>query len=347
MKIKSISFPSVVEGYNTSLINVAKDQLNGLKIQDNGDDYIIGNLALSEGRNPHKAINSSPDEVDYRLLAKAGIVIAANFVKEPMVITTGFPFSNININKIAARDYLSGLDSIAFDSRTIGGRDHQTLQFAVNRVDVIPELIGGIIAIRGGEHQRTGNFFMVSLGYGTVEIGLSTDGGIIQRTEGSGPGLRYAIDLAKKDLMQNYYVGLRTEHQFDIAFQRGNIMVNRKRIDLSEIRKHALSHYYKDVISPLIRNTWDDDDFSKANTIILIGGGAQYPEIAECFSEEFSGFANIEVPDNPTTIASRGFCIRSLNLAGGNSDAAVGIDIGNAHTTVSVFEKEYDTTIIE
>lgn len=340
MNIRSISFPSVIEGHNTELVNVAKDQLNGLKIREGEEDYIIGNLALSEGRNPHKAINSSPDEVDYKLLMKAGILTASNFVKEPMVITTGFPFSTININKNQARDYISGLESIMYDSRPFGGRDHQALQFSVNRVETIPELIGGIIALRSGGTQRTGNFFMVSMGYGTVEIGLSTDGGIVQRTEGTAPGLRYAIDWAMKELMQDYYVGLRTEHQFDIAFQKGSITVNRKRIDLSEIRKRALNHYYKDVVSPLMRNTWEDEDFNRANTIILVGGGALYPELVNNFSDEFGSFANIEVSDNPTTVASRGFCIRSRNIAGGGTEAAVGIDVGNAHTTVSVFEDQ-------
>lgn len=338
MNIRSISFPSVIEGHNTELVNVAKDQLNGLKIREGELDYIIGNLALSEGRNPHKAINSSPEELDYRLLLKAGLV-ASNYVKDPMVVTTGFPFSTINISKNPARDYLSGLNSLMFDSRPYGGRDHQSLQFSVNRVEVIPELIGGIIAIRSGGTPRSGNFFMVSLGYGTVEIGLSTDGGIVQRTEGSAPGMRYAIDWAMKELMQNYYVGLRTEHQFDVAFQRGSITVNRKRIDLSDIRKRALNHYYNDVISPLMRNTWEDEDYNRANTIILVGGGAMYPEIISSFNDEFGGFANVEVPDNPTTVASRGFCIRSRNLSGGGTEAAVGIDVGNAHTTVSIFEK--------
>ncbi|MEX0681618.1 MAG: ParM/StbA family protein [Balneolales bacterium] len=338
MNIRSISFPSVVEGHNTELVNVAKDQLNGLKVREADDDYIIGNLALSEGRNPHKAINSSPDELDYKLLIKAGILMASNFVKEPMVITTGFPFSTININNNAAKEYISGLESITFDSRSFGGRNAQIAQVLVNRVEVIPELIGGIIAMRSGGTQRTGNFFMVSLGYGTVEIGLSTDGGIVQRTEGTGPGLRYAIDWAMKELMQNYYVGLRTEHQFDTAFQKGSITVNRKRIDLSDIRKRALNHYYKDVVAPLMRNTWVDEDFNRANAIILVGGGAHYPEIVNNFTEEFGGFANIEVPDDPTTVVSRGYCIRSRNIAGAD-DAAVGIDIGNAHTTVSIFEQ--------
>lgn len=339
MNIRSISFPSVIEGHNTELVNVAKDHLNGLKISNGNSDYIVGNLALTEGRNPHKAINSSPEETDYQILLQSALLLASKYVKEPMVITTGFPFSTFNLNKEVAKEYIRSMESIVYDSRPFGGPDHQIYQTSVNRVEIIPELIAGIIAMRGRELQKTGNFFMVSLGYGTIEIGLSTDGGIIQRTEATGPGLRYAVDWAMKEMMQNYYVGLRTEHQFDYAFQRGHITTNRKRIDLSEIRQRALHHYYKDVVSPLMRNRWEDEDFNRANSIILVGGGALYPELLNHFTDEFNNFVNIEVADDPTSVASRGYCIRSSNIAGGGTEAAVGIDIGNAHTTVSVFDQ--------
>lgn len=338
MRIQTITFPSLIQSQGPELTNVARDQLTGLKIREGDQDYIIGDLALSEGRNPHKAINSSVEELDYRLLSKAALLTASNHIKEPMVITTGFPYSSVNLNKEPAIQYLNGIESVTYDSRPFGGNDHIVQPISVNRVEVIPELIGGIIAMRRGEEKRSGNFFLVSLGYGTVEIGLSTDKGIVQRTEGTASGLRYAVDWAMKSLMKNYYVGLRTEQQFDVAFQAGNIILNRKRIDLSEIRKQALQNYYEDVISPLMRNTWSDDDFNRANTIILIGGGAMYPELVEAFQGEFEDFANIEVANDPHTVTSRGYCIRSSDISG-SSASAVGIDIGNANTAISLFEE--------
>ncbi len=337
MRIRTTTFPSLIQSQGSELQNVSRDQLTGMKIREGEEDYIIGDLALVEGKNPHKAINSSVDELDYQLLAKASLLTASNFVKEPMVITTGFPYSTININKKPAVEFFNSIESVTYDTRPFGGSDHLVQPISVNRVEVIPELIGGIIAMRSGEDQRTGNFFMVSMGYGTTEIGLSTDKGVIQRTEASGNGLRYAIDWAMKRLMRDYYVGLRTEQQFDTAFQAGNIILNRKRIDLTEIRRQALAHYYEDVISPLMRNTWSDDDFDRANTILLIGGGANYPELVDSFRREFDSFVNIEVAENPATVTSRGYCIRSRNK-GGSAAAAVGIDIGNANTTVSVID---------
>lgn len=99
---------------------------------------------------------------------------------------------------------------------------------------------GAIIAARNGEVDISGGMFVVSIGFGTMEIGLSTDNGFIQRTFNSGPGVRYAISSAMKMLQENYYLGLRTEHQFDDAFHKGIITLNRKRIDLSEVKKESL-----------------------------------------------------------------------------------------------------------
>lgn len=329
-------FPSVFEGHNTDLSNVTDDQLRGMKISIGDTDYVIGELALTEGNSPHKAINSSPHDIDYKLLLNAGLLVAMNGSDEGITLTTGFPFSTIQLHQKDAQKLISELESITQDTRPFGGKGHQTKPVSINRVDVIPELIGCIIAARNGDMQKKGNFFMLSIGYGTLEIGLSTDDGIIQRTFNSASGIRYAIDLAMKEMAKSHYVGLRTEHQFDTAFKRGNITTNRKRIDLSEIRKKVLTQYYNDVISPLIRNTWTDDDFTRSNTLVLAGGGALYPELVDCFREEFDGFANIEIPQNPLTMASQGYCIRSQKIAGNGNGLAVGLDIGNANTSVSV-----------
>ena len=344
MKIRSISYPSVIQGHSTELVNVSSNLLNGLKIKENGLDYLVGNLALSEGRNPHKAINSNSDETDYKVLLKAGLLLASNVSNKPMVLTTGFPYATYNINKKTVKNTLASLDSILHDSSTYGGPYHQEVPVQLSHVEVLPELIGGIIAARHDEEARSGSFFMVSLGYGTIEIGLSTDDGIVHKTEATAPGLRYAVDWARKDLMQNYYVGLRSEHQFDMAFQNGVITVNRKRIDLGDIRKRSLAKYYNEVISPLMRNTWDDEDFNRANTIVLVGGGALYPDLVHSFKEEFIGLADIEIPENPELMASKGYCIRSCQLvkslqaSGENGQIAVGIDIGNAQSSVSIYE---------
>ena len=46
--LKSYNFPSVYEATNQELANVAENILDGLKINLDDTDYIVGNLALVE-----------------------------------------------------------------------------------------------------------------------------------------------------------------------------------------------------------------------------------------------------------------------------------------------------------
>ena len=92
MKMNNYSFPSMFEATSENLQFVSKDLLNGIQIYDEDQSFILGNLALSEGLSPNKAINSSPDELDYRLFLKAGILLACQSNNRPLTITTGFPF---------------------------------------------------------------------------------------------------------------------------------------------------------------------------------------------------------------------------------------------------------------
>lgn len=337
--MKTFVFPSVIESHNTELRNVAQDLLHGLKIYENDTGYIIGDLALSEGAAPHKAINSSPHELDYRLLLKAGVLMASTEVDEPLVLTTGFPFSTFQMNRQRAVDTIGKNQKIVFDTMPYGGRDQQMRTVLVNKIDVLPEVVGCIIGLRNAEQQQRGSFFVMSLGYGTVEGCLSTEGGIVQRTMVSVSGIRHAVELATRELMQTHYLGMRTEHQLDVAFHEGHLVADRQRIDVTEIRRRALERYYEDVISPALRNTWTDTDFSRASTLVLAGGGSQYPELVDRFRDEFEEIFKVEVPEDPITLASRGYCMRSVSLAGGNKAVAVGLDIGNAHTSVAVAPK--------
>lgn len=337
--MKTFIIPSVLEGYNSTLINVTTEKINGIKIHHEGENYVIGNLALLEGKSPHKGINSSPDDLDYNLLLKSGLFIASDYVgQNPVSITTGFPHATFNLNKEAASELISKTDTVQYDSMPFGGSGMSELSVNIERISIIPELFGSIVAAREGEMQIRGSMFVVSIGYGTLEFGLCTENGFVQRTLNSGSGLRYAIDSAMKELSNSHYLSLRTEHQFDNALKNGHITVNRQRIDLTELRKKVLNQYYTNVISPLIKNTWNDDDFNKASTMVLVGGGASYPELVDCFYDEFKGFLNIEIPDDPLTMASRGYCLHSAKKSNSTDMKSIGLDIGNAHTCVSVSE---------
>lgn len=335
---KTYTFPSVIEGNNSNLRNVSPDLINGLKVFHESDGYVIGNLALTEGVSPHRNINSAPDELDYHLLMKSGLLLANQKLGNPITITTGFPFSTFQLYKEMANDILNKEHIVEYDAATFGGAGKKNVQVEVDGVQVIPEVIGCAIALRKGEQQQEGNFFVLSLGYGTLEGLLSTEGGIVQRTSLSTYGLRYAVNLLEKELAKTHYLELKTEHQIDVAFQKGVIFLNRKRIDISAERDKVLRQYYEDVVAPATRKAFNDNDFSVSHKMFLAGGGAMYPQLINCFKEEFNDVLELEIAQNPQTLASRGYCINSAQLNGGNQGNAVGLDIGNATTIISMYD---------
>lgn len=340
MKFIRSAFPSVLESFNSDLKRVTTNHLSGIKVKHNNRDYLVGKLALREGNSPHKAINSSPEDVDYQVLMKSALLISRNMTSGARLnITTGFPFSTFQINQKKTTNIIKEYINIVHDSRPYGGEDYIDQAINIGKVEVIPELLGAIISSRNGEIDATGGMFLVSIGFGTLEIGLSTDDGFIQRTFNSGPGIRYAINSAMNKLQEKYYLGLRTEHQFDDAFHKGSITLNRKKIDLSEVRKESLQEYYDDVISSLIKNAWTDDDFNKSNTLVLVGGGALYNDLVNAFRNEFDGILNVIVPEDPIHMASKGYAIHASRNSNDTDGESVGIDIGNAHTCISVISQ--------
>ncbi|SEL26840.1 ParM/StbA family protein [Parapedobacter koreensis] len=338
------SFSSLVENNNTVLTNTSKDLLHGLKILHNDKWYICGDLALNEGQSPHKIINSSPDDTDYQLLGKAALILVQSAVEQPITVTTGFPYSTYHIYKEKAAAFFKQTHLLDFDASTFNNGGKKKAVLEVQNVDVIPEIVGCTIGIRKGETQATGSFFVLSCGFGTFESILSTDSGIIEQTMVSTHGIRYAVNILINELRSKYYLEFRNAHLFDDAFQRGYVYLNRQNIDLREIRRNAIQTYYNEVISPNLRNVITDANLMKTNRIYLCGGAMYYQDLIDCFRNEFEGIAQLEVLDNPETLASTGYALNSLRVAHGKRKSAVGIDIGNATTIVTNFDDEETKT---
>ena len=332
----SYTFPSVVESHNEELKNAAPDLINGLKIYEKGSGYLVGNLAFSEGLSPHKIINNSPSDLGYRLLVKAALLLVAKEPKEPLMVTMGLPFSTYQLYRKEAVEVVSGEHEIEYEASTFGGEGKVQIRVIVKNTEVIPEIIGCVIGERVGENQRRGNFFIANLGYGTFEAILSTDGGIVKRSAISTPGLRYANTLVMNELARHHYLGLRSEHQIDAAIVEGFIVSDRKRVNIRQIHKNALRTYYDQVIHPELRNAWTDVDFAKTSTLVLAGGGALYPELLDCFKNEFEGILSVIVSSLPMTLVSIGNYFHSLSTTKGNHAASIGLDVGNSQTAVTL-----------
>lgn len=347
MSIKSILFPSVIESNSVELPGAAPDMLSGLRISEDNTSYIIGDLALAEGSTPLRAINGSPSNMDYKLLFKSGLLLSNTEENSnlPKVIITGFPFSTYQVNREETVNLYRGIHNISYDSSTFSGEGiSKPLKVVVHDIAVIPEIMACVLGAREFEENLKGKFFAVSLGFGSFDACLANEKGLVQRTILSNYGMRYAVNLFAKELSKKFYLDMRSEHQLDKAFTDGFIILNRKRYNITDLRKIVLERYYKDIISPSLKNAWKDDDFVNTNYLVLAGGGALYSDLLKCFEEEFRDLISIKVVNDPLTIASKGYYLYGINVLGVENKYAIGLDIGNAHTVVTFEEHDNANT---
>jgi plasmid segregation protein ParM len=341
MNNATINFPSIFETAYGNTENSAKDLLNGLKIKRGEKWYLVGNLARKGAISPGRVVNAAPTEEDFDILFRSAITNVVEKVEHPFVITMGFPFSTYNVYKAAAEHYLGRRHfMLDYDTRTFNLKGSiRKNSFIVDQYEVIPEIVGGIIGLKkivpSAENE---NFIALSFGFGTMEGALATSDGLVHRTNFSSHGIRYVIGNLARELSQKYFLEMKNEYQLDEAFIKGSLFTNRKRIDLTEIRKELLTQYYKEVVSPQLRKYFTDADLENCDKIYLMGGGANYTELLDAVREEFAGFIPVEVAPHPEYIISIGYLYNSLRISDVKASRCIGIDLGNATTAVSYFE---------
>jgi len=348
---KSFIIPSVFEENSIEFHRVADNFIDGIKIINYyGKDYIVGNMALREGNSPHKLINSSPVSLDYQIIAITGLLVSTMGRYSRLVVTAGLPFSTYQSYRDASESFMRRRFEVSFDQSTFGGAKIEKVSFTVENVEIMTEIDGCVKAIREGNLQEKNNFFIAGLGYGTFEIAQSMSKGIVHRTTHSAKGLHYAINIVENELKKEHYLNLLTEQQIERAFQRGLIVLDRKRISLKELRLNAIKCYYNEVISPSIRRKFTDEDYTNTDKIYLVGGGAVYPELVELFNEEFQSFLDVVVYPEPYLCAAKGYCLQSMARAKNIVDIEsrentiyVGLDIGNSNTVVWVTTPNKDS----
>jgi len=336
METKFSSIPSVIERHDKPLTQLTASLEKRIQLFDAGAGFLVGDVALSQGQVPYRNINSSPSDLDYQLLAKAGLLLASGAKSGELVVTTGFPSAVFDLFKLQAEKFFSVRDVIIeYNSDTLnGGRSR--VQLTISHLEVMSEILGCINAIRKGPLADDGNFFILSLGYGTCETALSTAEGPISRTCTSVPGLRHAVNTLHDELNTSYYLSMKNEHMINQSFQRGDIVIGRKRMNLLNARSTHLASYYNEVLSPAMRKAFMDIDFEKADRLYLVGGGALYPELVGHFQQEFEGVLDVIVPEGANNFASLGYFLRSALWCGPNHiERAIGLDVGNAYTVIS------------
>lgn len=341
MDILSVSFPSVFEQSIGNTESSAKDLLNGLKIKKDDAWYIVGNLAKKGGVSPYKITNASPAEEDFDILFRAALINLADKVEQPMALTMGFPFSTYNVYKNAAEQYLKKRHfMVEYDTSTFNTTGAMKRgMYDLDTYEIIPEIVGCIIGLKkmlGTEAPA--NFMAVSLGFGTIEGGMASEDGLVHRTCFSAHGIQYAIDNLSKELNKNHYLNMQNVHQLDDAMVKASIFIDRKKVDLKDIRKSVLKQYYKQIVTPQLRKYFTNQDFEACERVYLMGGGALYPELVDAFREEFGDAIPVEVAPEPAKLASIGYLYNSFRISDKSHKRSVGLDIGNATTIISSFQ---------
>lgn len=334
-------FPSVYESTRAQLNGVSNNLLEGLKIEYNDESYIAGELALKEGLSPHRLINCAPGELDFEVLLRAALLIAQGKAGNNLSFTMGFPFEMFQLHKDSAKQKLTKSYDITYDPSTYKRGDNtgrQVVTVNVENVHIIPEVAGGIIALRHGEVAEKDDFFILSLGYGSMEGVVSTTNGIIRRTATSARGIRYAINLMKEELQKNHYLGFKTEHQLNQAFQNGRININKRMVDLTAIRQRVLKSYYTNIVRPALANAFQDSDFETCNKMYVVGGGAYFSELTNQITSQYEGILNVQIPNEPEKMAVKGYCINTSRQS--EQGMPVGIDMGNAHTLICAMSQQ-------
>lgn len=364
---KTYSFPSVYESTLRDFATGNDPILGFSKLKYDGAEYLIGLQALNQGISPHKFINPSPEDLDYKIISQAALVLASNSLQSEskngklpkMIITSGFPYATYQFNKDYATAYFKEDKIITYFRVDEDGKQiPEQRVVSVNSINIVPELVGCDTALRRGDNPIDGNFILISLGYGTCEGALSTADGLSARTLFSTHGISYAVNLFTQELSKHTYLQMRTEHQIDQLFTKGFMFVNRKRRDFTSEKKLALEMYYNNVISPAIRRYISDQDFESCKKIAIVGGGALHKDLINLFNEEFGEILTIHIYENPDKCAANGYALFSkinhhLNEKDGgvysteseDSLAFLGIDIGNASTSVSILAKNSQSSV--
>lgn len=121
----------------------------------------------------------------------------------------------------------------------------------------------------------------------------------------------------------------------DEAFQKGYTVLNRKNVDLREIRRNVLRSYYNEVISSNLRNVIADANLMKTNKVYLCGSAMFYQNLVECFKNEMSEIAQLEFVIDSASVANKGYTLNSLRFSGCRKQSSVGLGISNSTTILT------------
>jgi hypothetical protein len=340
--MKITGFTSLLEASYGKLPVTSSSLLNGIRIKYEDNWYLVGQACRNLSRNPHRLVNASPEEPDYQVLFLAALLLSTNNSSDRIDLTLGFPYSTYNIYRPVLERFLAKKNFvIEYDTSTYkkdGIIEKKLIE--IGNFEVVPELAACVIGLKKHYKVPEENFMVISLGFGTIEIGVVSDEGLNKRTVISIPGIVRCIKNLRDELEKENIIGFMTDHQLDDAFVKGSVILNRNLINLKKIKSSILKSFYKEYISDTIRTMISDRDFERIEKIYICGGGTHYEELQESFKHEFDRIVSVEFVKEPDVLAATGYYFNSLRISNGQSSLPVGIDLGNSITYVCT--NDYD-----
>ena len=340
--MKTNGFTSLLETSYGKTTVTSSSLLNGLRVKYNDNWYLVGQACKNMGRNPHRLVNASPDEIDYHVLLNAAMLFSSKNSSERINLTLGFPYSTYTQYKAMAEKVLAKKSFVIEYDTSLYRKDGivEKKLVEIENFEVIPELVACVIALKKAYKATEENFLIISLGFGTTEIGVVNAEGLNKRTIISIPGIVQCIKNLRDELEKENITGFMTDHQLDDAFVKGSVMLNRTPVNLANIKSRILKSFYKEYISDTIRSMVSDRDFERIEKIYVCGGGVHYQDLQEAFKNEFEKIVSVEFVHEPDTLASIGYYHNSLRLTNGTNSIPVGIDLGNSSTYITTEENE-------
>lgn len=280
-----------------------------------GKEYLVGKSPDI----PDRMTAVSPAGIDFQLLVRMALLLADTEGAGRVSLAVSLPLS-LSVYGDAVKKSLQGKISVEFGASQVC-KEYIGREIDIAQLQIMPRLESCVEAIRRGRLQEENDFMVVSLAHGTCEAVVSVSGAPAGR-QLCVRGIRPGIDLG---------VGMESLQQALFGRDTTNS-------DVPRLREEILRRYYGEVVSSGIRDILSGYNGNRRLKIYLCGDGASYPELVQCFREEFGNRFPVQVYPSPEKCASQGCNIRARTARQESlaPTVAVGLDVDDRCTCVSV-----------
>jgi hypothetical protein len=312
----------------------------GIEFKIDGKTYLVGGLAMKQ-REWVRPLNAKPNEAEWQALLYSALL---QIPGREFAVVLGCPHK---LRQVFADKLPNGEISIELPSGSVEKK-------VISKIAVVPECAGHALAYKEFLTSYE-SVIVISVGYGTVEVGAADSGGVIQDSLHS---LECGLHLVSGQLQQELFklgherpdINERQIHHWDEILKQivdgSNDLVIRRRNekplmyqDLRGLSDQLLRAYTERLIYEL--STYFEQRYHHRHPVVLTGGGVLHPIVRETLTEYLQSqrYDVLETPPRELLLSSAALGYKSLSehLYKDLSKTVrrVGIDIGN-NTLVAV-----------